>query len=125
MSLVHRSHTFAFGYSSFKYQHSQKINVSATVVFGFTGLAAATGFGTTDFLLGQLGNMAQATPSTVFTNKWGHSLYAQDTWKVSRRLTFNYGLRWEPFLPQALNDGAVYNFQPGRFQCRRPQPAPM
>jgi hypothetical protein len=29
----------------------------------------------------------------------------------------NYGLRWEPFLPQALNDGAVYNFSLEAFKA--------
>lgn len=33
------------------------------------------------------------------------------------RLTLNYGLRWEPFLPQALNDGAVYNFSMDAFRA--------
>jgi hypothetical protein len=115
VTVVRGSHTLAFGYSSFKYQHSQQFNVSATVQFGFNG--RFTGSGTTDFMLGQLGSMRQATPSTVFTNKWGHGLYAQDTWKISPRLTLTYGLRWEPFLPQALNNGAVYNFSLDSFKA--------
>ena len=32
------------------------------------------------------------------------------------RLTLNYGLRWEPFFPQQLVNGAVYQFDMARFQ---------
>ena len=44
-------------------------------------------------------------------------LYAQDTWRVGPRLTLNYGVRWEPFFPQQLVNGAVYQFDMARFQA--------
>jgi hypothetical protein len=113
LTMVRGAHQFAFGFSGFKYQHSQKANVFAATAFGFTGLG--TGVPMADFLMGQLGTLTQGLPNTVFTYKWGYSLYGQDTWKVSRRLTANLGLRWEPFLPQGLNNGAVYNFSWDRF----------
>ena len=43
-------------------------------------------------------------------------LYGQDTWKASRRLTANLGLRWEPFLPQQVNNGAIYTFSMDRLK---------
>jgi len=120
VSLVRGSHQLGFGFSGFKYQHSQYANVFSAASFGFGGLPAqlngGSGVGMVDFLLGIVGTMTQGAPNTTFTNKNYVSLYAQDAWKVSRRLTLSYGLRWEPFLPQGVNNGAVYNFSWDRFK---------
>src|SRR5437879_2659380 len=67
------------------------------------------------FLLVQVSSMTQGLPNTVFTTRIGYGFYGQDAWKVSRRLTVNMGVRWEPFLPQKLNNGAVYTFDWNRF----------
>jgi len=40
-------------------------------------------------------------------------LYGQDTWRISRKLTLDYGLRWENYLPQAAaKPGGAGRFDP-------------
>jgi len=121
LTSIHGSHQFSVGYSGYKYQHSQYANVFAAASFAFGGLGAGlnlgTGLGMADFLLGRVSSMTQGSPNTTFTYKWYHSLYFQDTWKASRRLTVNYGIRWEPFLPQGINNGAVFNFSLDRLRA--------
>ena len=52
------------------------------------------------FLLGGLTNFQQAS-GQYFNNRYHVTgYYAQDSWKVNRRLTINYGVRYEPFSPQ-------------------------
>jgi hypothetical protein len=72
VTAVRGSHTFAFGYSSFKYQHSQVANATAVGNFQFSN--NNTGLGLTDFLLGRVALLTQSALTGVYTNKWGHSL---------------------------------------------------
>ncbi len=85
-----------------------------------------------DFLLGRMGTNAlvQAAPNTLDMEQTYLGLYAQDTWRVGPRVTLNYGLRWEPFFPQQLVNGAVYQFDmdavqaaTSRARCFRTDPA--
>jgi len=40
-------------------------------------------------------------------------LFAQDSWRITSKLTFNYGLRWEDYLPQtAAKPGGAGSFDP-------------
>jgi hypothetical protein len=58
-----------------------------------------------DFLLGGLTTFQQAS-GQYFNNRYHVTgYYAQDSWKVNRRLTLNYGLRYEPFYPQSEAKG--------------------
>ena len=49
-------------------------------------------------------------------DQWYLGLYAQDTWRASRRLTVNAGVRWEPYFGQNLLNGAIYNFSLENFR---------
>ena len=108
VTLVRGAHQFGFGGTAFRYQSSSNANVYSAASFTFNG--TATGAGLADFVAGQLDSFLQGVPNTLFVTKWYVGLYGQDTWKLSRRLTATMGLRWEPFLPQNVNNGAIYSF---------------
>ncbi len=64
--------------------------LQATAVGGIS-----VGFPYASFLLGSVGSGSLAYPSDVRTGKDQWSFYGQDTWKIRRNLTLDYGLRWD------------------------------
>ena len=53
------------------------------------------GFGLASFLLGGAQNIAVQAPINLRTENYQSAIYLQDSWKVSRKLTLDYGLRWD------------------------------
>jgi hypothetical protein len=117
LTLVRGGHQYAFGGSFARWSSESHGNVRSPGQFSVDG--TITGLGLADFLLGKLGSngLIQAAPNTLDMVQKYVGLYAQDTWRVGPRLTLNYGLRWEPFFPQQLVNGAVYQFDMARFQA--------
>jgi hypothetical protein len=76
---------------------------------------SVTGTGMTDFFMGNLNALRQANPISMNLNQNFFGTYAQSTWKVTKKLTLTYGLRWEPFFPMSFKHGDVYNFSLAKF----------
>jgi hypothetical protein len=114
ISMIRGAHQLAFGGAGSMWNSASYANVRSSPNFNFDG--SFTGLGLADFLTGKLQLLDQSTPNTLFARQWYAGFYAQDTWKLSQRLTLNIGLRWEPWFPQIIPNGAIYNFDLGRFQ---------
>ena len=108
---VHENHTIKFGGEIRRIQLNTDSDPTPRGDFTFTGLMtsqlnaegqpeADTGNDLADFLLGlpyntkaQFGN-----PNTYFRN-WGFVGYAQDDWRMEKRFTLQYGVRYEAVTP--------------------------
>jgi hypothetical protein len=71
-------------------------NETALPYLGTTTVAGGSiGYGYAGFLLGLADSAFVSPPESpeIRKNAWG--LYLQDTWKITRKLTLDYGLRWD------------------------------
>jgi hypothetical protein len=61
-----------------------------------TGLGGQNmGFPFASFLLGDAGSIQQNAPTDTRMGKAQWALFLQDSWKANRKLTLDYGLRWD------------------------------
>jgi hypothetical protein len=113
LSMVKGSHQFGFGFNWIKAQNNNDINLNAAGQYTFSG--QFSGSALPDFLTGSLSAMTQGNPALLYSRSNYVSLYAQDSWKITSRIIFNYGVRWEPFLPVTLKNGRVSRFDQTAF----------
>jgi hypothetical protein len=60
------------------------------------GLGSSTiGFGYANFLLGDVTSASQRAPNDTRMGQSQWAFFAQDSWKVTRKLTLDYGVRWD------------------------------
>jgi hypothetical protein len=57
--------------------------------------AQYVGFGFASFLLGDVNSASQTTPYNLYGRQKAMSLFGQDSYKVTPKLTLNLGLRWD------------------------------
>jgi outer membrane receptor protein involved in Fe transport len=72
---------------------------------GFTQGPTGGGIGLASFMLGGVTHfnryVSNVTSAAERQKRW--FFYGQDTWRVTPKLTVNYGLRWEIYFPQTVN----------------------
>ncbi len=75
-----------------------------------------SGFDQADYILGLLSSFSQSNGEIEFRRYHYQGFYFSDSFRISRRLMLNYGLRWEPYTPMTdLNDRQV-QFRQDEYQ---------
>jgi len=113
LSFVRGTHQFGIGVSYVHTENSYKAGVRSTGSMTFNG--QATGLGLADFLLGLVAQFEQGNLVPLYNRQHYVGMYAQDSWKMSPKVTVNYGLRWEPYLPISSKYGWLPYFDKKLF----------
>ena len=114
LSIVRGRHQMSFGGNASYWRLDSEDNARAAGDFNFNG--QATGIGLADFLTGQTSLVRHGAPGVLLMDQWYFGLYGQDTWRATDRITFNGGLRWEPFFGPNSRNGAISNFVLDNFR---------
>ena len=113
VSWVKGNHQMVFGGNGYRriMNYWSGVNAVGSVTFNGT----VTGLGLVDFLMGSAVSFNQGTNYGMYLNQYYVSLYANDTWKLTPRLTVSYGVRWEPYLANQNKYGQLDHFDPNLF----------
>ncbi|MGA2889496.1 MAG: carboxypeptidase-like regulatory domain-containing protein [Terracidiphilus sp.] len=65
----------------------------------YYGPTSSSSGGLAAFEVGAMSNFTQGAAEFIANRNHFPGLYIQDNWKVNQKLTLNYGLRWESFVP--------------------------
>jgi hypothetical protein len=108
LTRVQGNHTFKFGsewrlekypvrsFANVSGQYTMNANATLQTAFnGFTASQGSMGFPFASFLLGGLSGVSLGAPTNSSYSKQQWGLFAQDTWKITRKLTLDYGVRWD------------------------------
>jgi Carboxypeptidase regulatory-like domain/TonB dependent receptor len=112
------NHAFKFG-ADFRYAQNLRVpsdsHRSGELTFDAVTTSGPNGGGLSlaSFLLGQVQKFQRYVSNSTQAAERQHRFftYAQDTWRVSRKLTVSYGLRWEIYFPQYVNGSSNGGFQ--------------
>ncbi len=116
LSWSHRRHAFKFG-AEFRAGANDEIrDRGSSGSLTFTPLitsnlgAANTGNALASFLLGEVNAGSVQVSDLIQTRASYWAFYAQDDWRLTSRLTLNYGLRWEAELPRREANNKMNSF---------------
>ena len=91
------THTLQFGTNLHYNQINERNYDCYDGCFGFVG--SETGLDFADFLIGAPDSFVQASQQLLDSRSKYYGFYGQDSWRATRNLTLNYGLRWEASTP--------------------------
>jgi hypothetical protein len=108
LSLTRGAHQLSFGVDFINLRASAHNFLFNQGSFTFDGSQTNSRAGLADFLLGETSSasgFSQDAPIPSLQHQNIFALYAQDAWKVNRRVTVTAGLRWDPFFGHYVPGG--------------------
>ncbi|MCC6294233.1 MAG: TonB-dependent receptor [Bryobacterales bacterium] len=103
------SHLFRFGVNLLRMRQNRYYAGNNGALGSFVYNGAYSGIDTGDFLLDTLASKGRGAVSGPWGHRqWRNIVFMQDSWKIRRNVTFNYGVSWEYMSPiYEVNDRQV------------------
>jgi hypothetical protein len=101
-----------YGQDTYSGQYSKPTCAQLGQAAGCTIASDATSYDLADFYFGLPNNVTLGNNLATNLRQHVHSLYVQDDWRVTPKLTLNLGLRWEFATPIWERDNLWSNFNP-------------
>ena len=130
LSWVKGSHTLKFGGDVRRQLFDQTLYYNVNGLYSFYGggandplLSDSQGNELTlmpEYLLGLPDSFSQGSAQIEKVRSTIFAVFAQDSWKIKKNITLNYGLRWELFTPLTDISGHVQSFRPGQTSKKYP-----
>jgi hypothetical protein len=117
LSKVSGNHTMKFGVDVRRMRFDQTLYYNVNGLYSFNG-GGPNDIGSDnlfpDYLLGLPSSFSQGSAQVENVRSTMLHLFAQDSWKIRKNLTLNYGLRWELNTPLTDIGQHVQTFRPGQ-----------
>jgi hypothetical protein len=114
LSYVKGNHTLKFGANIIRREVNEFRPIAGKGFFNLFGNgqgAGGTGYEVSDILAGFVNDYQIGSQTGFFgTRSWEDAVFAQDDWRVSRRLTLNLGVRWDYLSKPTEEFGRQSNF---------------
>ena len=112
-SIVHGKHTMKMGGAVHYMQIENNPTGGGNWVGEFIFNGTETGNSFADFLLGAPDEYEGGVALPIWTRSWYYGAYIQDSWRATKNLTVNYGLRWDVSSPWSEAHNEFETLVPG------------
>jgi hypothetical protein len=118
ISWIHSGHVVKAGVAIIRDRVDQngRSAYTGSVTFNSSGNSNTTGNALADALLGNFRTYTEASADPMgFFRFWQPGAFIQDSWKATRRLSLEFGFRWEWLQPWYTDANNMANFVPALF----------
>jgi len=124
VSINHGHHDFKFGTDIRRVRNNFDFDFDNNGAFDFGSDQSFTGSDLADFVGGFFDNYSQFSRAVygIRTTSW--HFFGQDSWKIRKRLTLSYGLRYEYNTPLEDPHNEIQGFFPGQQSTKFPGAPP-
>ena len=123
LSIIRGSHTLKFGVNGEINQNSEgpKSNFGGNIAFDRNvNNPLDSNYAYSNAILGVFSSYSESSARTTgIANEWIAEWFAQDTWKISRKLTLDYGVRFSLFSPWIAGDGQLANLSLANYDPKQ------